>query len=156
MALRAGGLIAAALLAAGCGGGGGGAQRPAKSTAPAPSVAPALTERARECGLEVRTTETVPEDLALLVPEPYLMIGHAPAGAGYRLTLFWDLPLDRVLPEVARRGAARGTQELFREREPFDAELSLREADGEVYAFRFSIPGRCNDAVAASVVRLQT
>ena len=157
MALRSRGLSAAAavVVLAGCGGGGQRAVAPAASRgAPTPTPDP-LYDKANGCGIPTSLPFATPKDLVPFLAPPYVTTITAPSGAGYRVVVFVDRPLGLVLDRIRSGAAAKGIEVLFSEREPFEAEITLRDPDGEVYAFKLLILAQCPESVQMTVVRLQ-
>jgi hypothetical protein len=158
MALRPRGLAAAtaalALALTGCGGGGAGPRAEGAAASPGATPDP-LYAKAKACGIPTSAPFETPEDLVPFLAEPYVTTVTSPSGAGYRIVLYMDQPLGVVLARIRVAATERGLQITASEREPFDAEITLREPDGEVYAFRLLILPRCQEAVQLTVIRLQ-
>ena len=162
MALRPRGLVRLLFLAlplalAACGGGGAdpSAVAPASSPgAPSATLDP-LYAKAKACGIPTSAPFETPPDLVPFLIEPYVTTVTSPSGAGYRIVLYMDQPLGLVLKRIRDVSAERGLQVVSSEREPIDAELTVREPNGEVFAFRLLILPRCQEAVQMTVIRLQ-
>ena len=150
MARRAGLLICTAVLG-GCGSEPA-SSRPAASATAAPA---ALVERARECGRPAPAEDvTVPGDLARLLPADSLVLANPEAGSGYRVSAFVDADLVTTLRALEQAAGANGYETTFSEREAIDAELVVRDPDGEVLSFRLDVPGGCGDSVALTASRI--
>ena len=157
MALRSRRLSAVALAALGLAGcGGGTAPGPRVAASPAPSAAPdPLYPKAKSCGIPVTVPFATPRDLRPFVPPPFVTTITSPSGAGFRNVMYVEQALGPVLGAIRREAQRRGHEITYTEQEPVDAEINVREPDGEVYAFRLLNLPRCPGAIQLTVIRLQ-